>query len=166
MFTHIRVTPGLLTDKHTLRSENTIDTALQERNPMLRAAQGVMSREPGTISLPRLKHRWCFFKCDTASNTERHSTRSAVNAARGGAAGPMAETAGMRSHTRHWTGQSMLPQVLLSLFSGRISAKTCLHFNSTRRIVYCMGCPTSGVAQRAMREAAPHARGVSKARQL
>jgi hypothetical protein len=28
------------------------------------------------------------------------------------------------------------------------------------------GCPTSGVAQRAMREAAPHARGVSKARQL
>jgi hypothetical protein len=29
-----------------------------------------------------------------------------------------------------------------------------------------IGCPTSGVAQRAMREAAPHARGVSKARQL
>jgi hypothetical protein len=28
------------------------------------------------------------------------------------------------------------------------------------------GCPTSGVAQRAVREAAPHARGVSKARQL
>jgi hypothetical protein len=29
-----------------------------------------------------------------------------------------------------------------------------------------IGCPTSGVAQRAMREAAPHARGVSKAREL
>jgi hypothetical protein len=29
-----------------------------------------------------------------------------------------------------------------------------------------IGCPTSGVVQRAMREAAPHARGVSKARQL
>jgi hypothetical protein len=29
-----------------------------------------------------------------------------------------------------------------------------------------IGCPTSDVAQRAMREAAPHARGVSKARQL
>jgi hypothetical protein len=29
-----------------------------------------------------------------------------------------------------------------------------------------IGCPTSGVAQRAMREAAPHARGVSKASQL
>jgi hypothetical protein len=29
-----------------------------------------------------------------------------------------------------------------------------------------IGCPTSGAGQRAMREAAPHARGVSKARQL
>jgi hypothetical protein len=29
-----------------------------------------------------------------------------------------------------------------------------------------IGCPTSGVAQRAMREAVPHARGVGKARQL
>jgi hypothetical protein len=29
-----------------------------------------------------------------------------------------------------------------------------------------IGCPTSGAAQRAMREAAPHPRGVSKARQL
>jgi hypothetical protein len=29
-----------------------------------------------------------------------------------------------------------------------------------------LGCPTSGIAQRAMKEAAPHARGVSKARQL
>jgi hypothetical protein len=29
-----------------------------------------------------------------------------------------------------------------------------------------IGCPTSGVAQRAMREAAPYARGVNKARQL
>jgi hypothetical protein len=29
-----------------------------------------------------------------------------------------------------------------------------------------IGCPTSGVAQHAMREAAPHARGVNKARQL
>jgi hypothetical protein len=29
-----------------------------------------------------------------------------------------------------------------------------------------IGCPTSGVAQRAMREAVPHARGVSKARKL
>jgi hypothetical protein len=29
-----------------------------------------------------------------------------------------------------------------------------------------IGCPTSDVTQRAMREAAPHARGVSKARQL
>jgi hypothetical protein len=28
------------------------------------------------------------------------------------------------------------------------------------------GCPTSGVAQRAMREDAPHGRGMSKARQL
>jgi hypothetical protein len=28
----------------------------------------------------------------------------------------------------------------------------------------CIGCPTSCVAQRAMRESAPHARGVSKAR--
>jgi hypothetical protein len=28
-----------------------------------------------------------------------------------------------------------------------------------------LGCPTSGVGQRAMRETAPHARGVSKARQ-
>jgi hypothetical protein len=31
---------------------------------------------------------------------------------------------------------------------------------------YYIGCPTSDVAQRAMREAAPHARGVSKVRQL
>jgi hypothetical protein len=29
-----------------------------------------------------------------------------------------------------------------------------------------IGCPTSGVAQRAMREVAPHARGVSRASQL
>jgi hypothetical protein len=29
-----------------------------------------------------------------------------------------------------------------------------------------IGCPISGVTQRAMREAAPHARGMSKARQL
>jgi hypothetical protein len=29
-----------------------------------------------------------------------------------------------------------------------------------------IGCPTSGVAQRAMRETAPHTRGVNKARQL
>jgi hypothetical protein len=29
-----------------------------------------------------------------------------------------------------------------------------------------IGCPTSGVTQRAMREAAPHSHGVSKARQL
>jgi hypothetical protein len=29
-----------------------------------------------------------------------------------------------------------------------------------------IGCPTSGVAQRAMREAAPHACTASKARQL
>jgi hypothetical protein len=29
-----------------------------------------------------------------------------------------------------------------------------------------IGCPTSGVPQRGMREAAPHPRGVSKARQL
>jgi hypothetical protein len=29
-----------------------------------------------------------------------------------------------------------------------------------------VGCPASGVAQRAMREAAPHARGMSKVRQL
>jgi hypothetical protein len=29
-----------------------------------------------------------------------------------------------------------------------------------------IGCPISGVAQRAMREAAPHARGVNKGRQL
>jgi hypothetical protein len=29
-----------------------------------------------------------------------------------------------------------------------------------------IGCPTSGITQRAMREAAPHARGVGKARQL
>jgi hypothetical protein len=29
-----------------------------------------------------------------------------------------------------------------------------------------IGCPTSGIAQRAVREAAAHARGVSKARQL
>jgi hypothetical protein len=28
-----------------------------------------------------------------------------------------------------------------------------------------IGCPTSSVEQRAMREAAPHAHGVSKARQ-
>jgi metal-sulfur cluster biosynthetic enzyme len=28
------------------------------------------------------------------------------------------------------------------------------------------GCPTSGVAQRAVREAAPHAHGMSKTRQL
>jgi hypothetical protein len=34
--------------------------------------------------------------------------------------------------------------------------------NTTRSIE----CPTSGVAQRTMREAAPHARGVTKARQL
>jgi hypothetical protein len=33
-----------------------------------------------------------------------------------------------------------------------------------REIQY-LGCPTSGVAQRTMRKAAPHARGVSKARQ-
>jgi hypothetical protein len=30
----------------------------------------------------------------------------------------------------------------------------------------CIGCPISGIAQRAMREVAPPARGVSKARQL
>jgi hypothetical protein len=30
----------------------------------------------------------------------------------------------------------------------------------------CIGCPISGVSQRARREAAPHARGVSRARQL
>jgi hypothetical protein len=30
---------------------------------------------------------------------------------------------------------------------------------------FTIGCPTSGVAQRAMREAAPHVSGVSKARQ-
>jgi hypothetical protein len=33
-------------------------------------------------------------------------------------------------------------------------------------VLIVIGCPTSGVSQRAMREAAVHARGVSKARQL
>jgi hypothetical protein len=33
------------------------------------------------------------------------------------------------------------------------------------RVCACIGCPTSGVAQRAMRQAAPHTRGVSKIRQ-
>jgi hypothetical protein len=44
---------------------------------------------------------------------------------------------------------------------------------AAHRLVICefacfvaIGCPTSSVAQRAMREAAPHARGASKARQL
>jgi hypothetical protein len=37
--------------------------------------------------------------------------------------------------------------------------------NEPSQLVH-IGCSTSGVAQRAMREAAPHARGVSKARQL
>jgi hypothetical protein len=36
----------------------------------------------------------------------------------------------------------------------------------TEPLALSIGYPTSGVAQRAMREAAPHARGVSKARQL
>jgi hypothetical protein len=37
---------------------------------------------------------------------------------------------------------------------------------SNRNEIGIIGCPTSGAAQCAMREAAPHARGVSKARQL
>jgi hypothetical protein len=41
------------------------------------------------------------------------------------------------------------------------------HLNTLMGIRYLYtGCPTSGVAQRAMREDAPHARGLSKARKL
>jgi hypothetical protein len=37
---------------------------------------------------------------------------------------------------------------------------------NTERKQIAIGCPTLGVARRAMREAAPYARGMSKARQL
>jgi hypothetical protein len=50
------------------------------------------------------------------------------------------------------------------------------HFDTSKKKLYSFitfiltesvyRCPTSGVAQRAMREAAPHARGVNKARPL
>jgi hypothetical protein len=43
---------------------------------------------------------------------------------------------------------------------------TITHASSAGDFWECIACPTSGVAQRAMREAAPHARDMSKARQL
>jgi hypothetical protein len=53
--------------------------------------------------------------------------------------------------------------------SSHAPLSTLIHIYLTVNYDYIsetIGCPTSGVAQRAMREAAPYARGVSKAKQL
>jgi hypothetical protein len=57
----------------------------------------------------------------------------------------------------------------MNLHCGRpvydLSGRLYFIYNDKSDFLY-IGCPTSSIAQCAMREAAPHARGVSKARQL
>jgi hypothetical protein len=45
----------------------------------------------------------------------------------------------------------------------RLHVNFNIKVNSNAEDAAVIGCPTSGVAQRAMREAMPHSRGVSKA---
>jgi hypothetical protein len=72
-------------------------------------------------------------------------------------------------HLLNWIHIRLLNDVILitsSLDHRDLLDVQISDFSGLTGFLRYIGCSTSGVAQRAMREAAPPARGVSKARQL